>query len=79
MPEFGGEGRDAQYPRQAAQFLVLASVGAVANASAIGWRLSSFLVGSAIIFKSPAGIALAAGFSLAQAFTPRLASRPVSA
>jgi hypothetical protein len=51
----------------AAQFLVLASVGAVANASVIGWRLACFLVGSAIIFKSPAGIAMAAGFSLAQA------------
>ena len=51
----------------AAHFILLASLGAVANASVIGWRLPSFLVGSAIIFKSPLGIALVAGFSLAQA------------
>ena len=52
----------------AAHFLVLASLAAIANAPSVGWRLPSFLIGSAIIFKSPAGVALAAGFSLAQAF-----------
>jgi len=51
----------------AAHFIVLASLGALANAPVLGWRLPSFLVGSAIVFKSPAGIALAAGFSVALA------------
>ena len=52
----------------AGHFLVLASLAAIANAPSAGWRLPSFLIGSAVIFKSPVGIALAAGFSLAQAF-----------
>jgi hypothetical protein len=52
----------------AAHFLVLASLGGIANAPSAGWRLPVFLVGSAVIFKSPAGVALVAGFSLAQAY-----------
>jgi hypothetical protein len=51
----------------AAHFLVLASLGALATASGIGWRLGVFLVGTAVVFKSPTGIALVAGFVLAQA------------
>ena len=51
----------------AAQFILLAGLGAVANARAMGWRLPSFFLGSAIIFKAPVGIALVAGFSFAQA------------
>lgn len=51
----------------AAQFILLAGLGAVANAPAMGWRLPSFFLGSAIIFKAPVGIALVAGFSFAQA------------
>jgi len=51
----------------AAQFIVLAALGAVANVPVIGWRLASFLIGSAFIFKSPAGVALVSGFCLAQA------------
>ena len=50
----------------AAHFLVLASLGAVVNASEIGWRLGIFLVGSAVIFKAPTGIALVAGLMAAQ-------------
>ena len=52
----------------AGHFLVLGTLAAIANAPSRGWRLPSFLIGSAVIFKSPTGIALAAGFSLAQAF-----------
>jgi hypothetical protein len=52
----------------AAQFILLASLGAIANAPAMGWRLASFLIGSAIIFKSPLGVAAVAGFALAQAY-----------
>ena len=52
----------------AAQFILLASLGAVANAPTMGWRLASFLIGSAIIFKSPLGVAIVAGFTLAQAY-----------
>jgi hypothetical protein len=50
----------------AAHFLLLAGLGAVANAPVIGWRLAAFLLGSAFVFKSPVGIALVAGFACAQ-------------
>ncbi|MEQ1757425.1 MAG: hypothetical protein ABL986_03840 [Vicinamibacterales bacterium] len=50
----------------AGHFLVLASAAAIAAAPTLGWRLAVFLLGSAIIFKSPAGVALMAGFCLAQ-------------
>jgi hypothetical protein len=49
-----------------AHFLVLASVGAVVAAPTRGWRLPVLLIGTAVIFKAPTGIVLAAGFSLAQ-------------
>jgi hypothetical protein len=52
----------------AGHFLVLASLAAIANAPSAGWRLPVFLVGSAVIFKSPTGVALITGFSLAQAY-----------
>jgi hypothetical protein len=51
----------------AAHFLLLAGLGAVANAPVIGWRLGAFLLGGAFLFKSPVGIALVAGFACAQA------------
>lgn len=49
-------------------FIALASVGTMVAASRTGWMLPVFLIGSAFLFKSPAGIALLAGFGLAQAF-----------
>jgi hypothetical protein len=51
----------------AAHFLLLAGLGAVANASVMGWRLPAFLLGSAFVFKSPVGIAVVSGLAFAQA------------
>jgi hypothetical protein len=50
----------------AAHFLVLASLAGVVTASTRGWRLPVFLVGASVVFKLPTGIALVAGFTLAQ-------------
>jgi hypothetical protein len=50
-----------------AQFLVVAALGAIAAVPARGWRLPVFLVGTAVLFKAPTGVALAAGFALLQA------------
>jgi hypothetical protein len=49
----------------AAQFIVLASLVGVMMAPTHGWRLAAFLIGSAIIFKAPTGIALCAGLAVA--------------
>jgi hypothetical protein len=62
----------------AAHFLVLASLAGIAAAPSRGWRLPVFLIGSAIIFKAPAGVALAAGFSVSQAFRALGERRPVA-
>jgi hypothetical protein len=51
-----------------AHFLALASLAALAAAPARGFKLAVFLIGGAVIFKAPTGVALAAGFALAQAF-----------
>jgi hypothetical protein len=51
----------------ATHFLTLAGVAGIAAAGAYGWRLPVFLVGTALLFKAPTGVALAAGFCLAQA------------
>lgn len=48
------------------QFLVLAALGAIAAVPARGWRLPVFLVGTAVLFKAPTGVALATAFALAQ-------------
>jgi hypothetical protein len=50
-----------------AQFIVLASLAGVMMAPTHGWRLAVFLIGSAIIFKAPTGIALCAGLAAALA------------
>ncbi|MBM3779584.1 MAG: hypothetical protein FJW23_15325 [Acidimicrobiia bacterium] len=52
----------------AAHFLVLAALAGVAAATSEGWRLPVFLIGTAVMVKSPAAVALASGFSLAQAW-----------
>lgn len=52
----------------AAHFLVLASLAGIAIAPTSGWRLPVFLVGVSVVFKSPTGIALVAGFTLAQTY-----------
>jgi len=51
----------------AAHAVVLATLAGIAAAPTIGWRLPVFLVGSAVLVKAPTGVALAAGFTLAQA------------
>lgn len=63
----------------AAHFLTLASLASIAAAPTLGWRLPVFLVGAAIVFKSPTGIALAAGFGLSQALqaTATRSARPL--
>lgn len=52
----------------ASDFLILASIATVAAAPVGGWLLPAFLIGSSVIFKTTAGIALVAGFMLAEAW-----------
>lgn len=56
-------------------FIVLASVAGIAAAPSLGWRLPVFLIGSAILVKTPAGVALLAGFMLADAWRALIARR----
>ena len=49
-----------------AHFLVLASLAAVAAAPTRGWRLPVFLIGTGILVKTSAGVALMAGFLLVE-------------
>jgi hypothetical protein len=56
-------------------FIVLASVAGIAAASSLGWRLPVFLIGTAILVKTPAGVALLAGFMLADAWRAVTARR----
>jgi hypothetical protein len=56
-------------------FIVLASVAGIAAASSMGWRLPVLLIGSAIFVKTPAGVALLAGFMLADAWRAVIARR----
>jgi hypothetical protein len=56
-------------------FIVLASVAGIAAAPSLGWRLPVFLIGSAIAVKTPAGVALLAGFMLADAWRAVIARR----
>lgn len=50
----------------AAHFLVLATIGAVASAPRLSWRPAVIFAGSAMLFKSPVGVALVSGLVLAQ-------------
>jgi hypothetical protein len=55
-------------------FLVLASLAGIAAAPARGWGLAVFLIGSAVAFKAPTGVALATGlgvFLICTAFATR--------
>jgi hypothetical protein len=61
-------GVTANVQNMAGHFLVLASLAGIVHAPSAGWRLPVFLIGSAVIFKSPTGVALVGGFALAQAF-----------
>jgi hypothetical protein len=47
-----------------AHFLVLASLAAMVTAPTRGWRLPVFLIGTGILVKTSAGVALVAGFLL---------------
>ena len=50
----------------ASDFLILGSIVSVAAAPMGGWLLPAFLIGSSVIFKTTAGIALVSGFMLAE-------------
>ena len=50
----------------ATSFLTLAALAGIAMQPARGWRLPVFLIGSAVLFKAPTGVALASGFTIAQ-------------
>ena len=53
-------------PNVGAHFLILSSIAGIAAAPSWGWTLPAFLIGSAILVKTPVGIALVAGFALAE-------------
>ena len=55
-------------PNVGADFVILASLAGIAAAPVRGWALPSFLIGVAILVKTPTGVALAAGFALAEAW-----------
>jgi hypothetical protein len=62
-------------PNVGGDFLILATVAGIAGAPSWGWRLPAFLVGAAILVKTPAGVALFAGFVLVEAWRALLARR----
>lgn len=62
-------------PNVGGDFLILSSVAGIAAAPSWGWRLPAFLIGSAILVKTPAGVALLAGFALAEAWRAVIAKR----
>ena len=47
-------------------FVILASIAGIAATSAVGWLMPAFLIGTAVIVKTPAGVALVAGLLLAE-------------
>ena len=49
-------------------FVILAAIAALATTSAAGWLLPAFLIGTAIVVKTPAGVALVAGWLLVEAW-----------
>jgi hypothetical protein len=53
---------------QNSDFPIVGSIAAIAAAPATGWLLPAFLIGSSVLFKTTTGIALVAGFMLAEAW-----------
>jgi hypothetical protein len=49
-------------------FVILASIAGIAAAPVWGWALPAFLIGSALLVKTTVGVALVAGFGLAEAW-----------
>jgi hypothetical protein len=49
-------------------FVLLASIAGIAATRVVGWLTPAFLIGTAIIVKTPAGVALVAGLLLAEAW-----------
>ena len=56
-------------------FLILGSIAAMAAAPFRGWSLAAFLIGSAIVVKVPAGVALLGGLLLAETWQAVAARR----
>ena len=55
-------------PNVGADFVILASLAGIAAAPSWGWTLPAFLIGTAILVKTPTGVALVAGFALMEAW-----------
>ena len=55
-------------PNVGADFIILASLAGIAAAPVRGWALPAFLIGVAILVKTPTGVALASGFALIEAW-----------
>ncbi len=53
--------------------LILASLAGIAAAPSWGWTLPAFLIGTAILIKTPTGVALVAGFALMEAWRAAVA------
>ena len=60
-------------PNVGADFVILASLAGIAAASSWGWTLPAFLIGIAILVKTPTGVALIAGFALMEAWRAAVA------
>ena len=56
-------------------FVILGSIAGIAAAPSWGWTLPVFLIGTGILVKTPAGLALVAGFGLAEAWRVVIAKR----
>ena len=60
-------------PNVGADFVILASLAGIAAAPSWGWTLPAFLIGTAILVKTPTGVALVAGFTLMEAWRAAVA------
>lgn len=56
-------------------FMIVGSIAAIAAAPVWGWALAAFLIGTAMIVKTTVGVALVAGFGLAEAWRLLTATR----
>ena len=57
-------------------FMILGSIAGIAAAPLWGWRLAAFLIGSAMLVKTTVGVALMAGFGLAELWRTLTSPRP---